>query len=217
MRFILTTLIIRIVNINQLIIVTHVVKTPTYNGQPLKQVHKVNPSIGNIKVSNNNVVSNHQNRFIKKLSQTHKQTVSHNYPNRHVKKSPQISYYLKSFPKGIKPSRISLKCWIPKGIPISVTHNNKPNTKCVNAIHIPPINIQIILSSNDIVADDSCISTILFPKGTKLAIPTLKHCKPKGIPIIVMHSISPANIYSKNIKKPPNMIQSKLPSTLMIN
>ena len=52
-----------------------------------------------------------------------------------------------SFPKGVNASPASLKCWIPKGMPIMVMHSNNPNPKCERQIQMPPKNIQRIFIS----------------------------------------------------------------------
>jgi hypothetical protein len=105
---------------------------------------------------------------------------------------------------------------MPNGIPISVIHRITPRIRWDKAIHSPPIRIQIILSSKDKDGDEPGISTTFFPNGKRLATPILKHCKPKGIPIIVMHKSSPETMYSKKISKPPKMIHTMFPTALML-
>ena len=128
-------------------------------------------------------------------------------------------FYSKRFPKGVKHIDISLKCCLPKGIPMMVMQSSRPNIRWVRAIHRPPHSIHRILS-RVVKQPVFCplalaLSTIFNPKGAKVAMPILMHCIPKGIPTMVQHSISPPRIYSKAAMKPPKISQIKFPIRFM--
>ena len=120
------------------------------------------------------------------------------------------------FPKGVNARFISLKCCLPKGMPMMVMQNKIPNNRWVRAIQKPPHNSQIIFMMVDKhpVLDD--VSVIFTPKGARPTIANLKHWMPKGIPTIVKQRIKPPIIYSKNIKIPPRIIQIILPKKFIV-
>lgn len=125
--------------------------------------------------------------------------------------TPQVIFYknyLIVAPKGIKASLAILKCCKPKGIPIIVIQKIIPNTAETIAIGIPVTIIHIIFRIKEPAPPPYTIS---FPKGKKLRLANLKHCKPIGIPIIVIHHKQPASIQLSPLKKPPNINQIKLP------
>jgi hypothetical protein len=49
-----------------------------------------------------------------------------------------------SLPNGLRAIAVSLKCCIPKGIPIIVIHSKTPKNACEMAIHRPPVRSQMI-------------------------------------------------------------------------
>ncbi len=90
--------------------------------------------------------------------------------------------------------------------------NKKPNNKCSKAVYNPPENNQIILKMTDKQPVLLLSLTTLLPNGINTIKPILKHCKPKGIPIMVQHKIKPPKKYPKADIKPPNISQIILPS-----
>ena len=54
------------------------------------------------------------------------------------------------------------------------------------------------------------------PNGHMVSIPNFMLCKPKGIPMMVIISISPAMKYSKAMCRPPNMIQMMFPNVFIL-
>ena len=57
--------------------------------------------------------------------------------------------------------------------------------------------------------------TISFPNGQNARVANLKHCRPTGIPIIVIHHMHPAKIHASPPSNPPNINQRILPIVLM--
>ena len=57
--------------------------------------------------------------------------------------------------------------------------------------------------------------TISFPNGQNAKVANLKHCRPTGIPIIVIHHMQPAKTQAKPPSNPPNINQRILPIVLM--
>ena len=53
---------------------------------------------------------------------------------------------------------------------------------------------------------------ISFPNGLNEIEESLKHCKPIGIPKMVIHHKQPAMIQPKALISPPNMIHNMFPS-----
>ncbi len=72
----------------------------------------------------------------------------------------------------------------------------------------PDTTIQMTLSNKEPAPPPYTIS---LPNGKKARPANLKHCKPTGIPIIVIHHMMPAINQPIPIKKPPKTNQSKLP------
>jgi hypothetical protein len=120
------------------------------------------------------------------------------------------------FPKGVKARFISLKCCLPKGIPIMVMQKRRPKNKWVKAIQKPPKTIQMmfIMVERHPVLEE--VSVIFTPNGANPTIANLKHCSPKGMPMMVRQRIKPPIIYSKKINIPPKMIQIILPIKFMM-
>ena len=109
-----------------------------------------------------------------------------------------------SFPKGVNASPASLKCWIPKGMPIMVMHSNNPNPKCERQIQMPPKNIQRIFINILRQPPESGQLLTSFPNGHNASKDILRVCRPKGIPIIVI-IIKRLDIkYSTAVNMPPS-------------
>lgn len=89
-----------------------------------------------------------------------------------------------------------------------VMQNINPKARCSSAKGIPEINSQIILSMREGAPPPYLIS---FLNGKKLITANLKHCRPHGIPIIVMHQITPARNQLKPHIRPPNKNHIILP------
>ncbi len=53
------------------------------------------------------------------------------------------------------------------------------------------------------------------PNGQMASIPSFRLCKPKGMPMMVIISISPAMKYSKAMCRPPNTIQMMFPNVFI--
>jgi hypothetical protein len=119
------------------------------------------------------------------------------------------------FPKGENARFINLKCCLPKGMPTMVIHNSNPKKRWVSAIQKPPNMSQMIFIMVDRQPVLEEVSVILIPKGARPTKANLKHCKPKGMPTIVRHSIIPPKMYSKKMNKPPKIIQMILPNKFM--
>ena len=101
---------------------------------------------------------------------------------------------------------------MPKGMPIIVQHKITAKTACVIANSIPPKISQKIFNSNEVV---SPLKATSLPKGKKLNRPSLKHCSPTGIPIIVKHHNRPTRYQIMPAKIPPNKNQIILPIMLI--
>ena len=67
-------------------------------------------------------------------------------------------------------------------------------------------------NSNEVV---SPLKATSLPKGKKLKRPSLKHCNPTGIPIIVKHHNRPTRYQIMPAKIPPNKNQIILPIMLI--
>ena len=81
---------------------------------------------------------------------------------------------------------------------------------------MPPVKIQIILNSKEKQPPDEEAITTFFPNGSNTNAPILKHCKLKGMPMIVMQRIRPPKKYPSAETKPPKISQSKLPIAFML-
>ena len=76
-----------------------------------------------------------------------------------------------------------------------VIQNNKPKSRWVNTIEIPPKINQMMFIMVDKQPVFEEVFVILTPKGASPTIANLKHCTPKGMPIIVKHNTIPPKIY----------------------
>ena len=94
-------------------------------------------------------------------------------------------------PKGNKATRMSLKCWIPNGMPTIVIQKSNPQPRWLNAIQMPPIKNQItfMMISRQLRLPSS--TTVVWLKGKRATNPILKTCNPKGIPMMVQHNKKP--------------------------
>ena len=77
-----------------------------------------------------------------------------------------------------------------------------PITKFSIAIGNPQKISQITFAKNEGAPPPYSIS---FPNGAKAKEANLKHCNPRGIPIIVMQHKTPAIIQESPLKKPPKI------------
>lgn len=116
-------------------------------------------------------------------------------------------------PKGDRASFAILKHCSPKGIPMMVQHSNTPFSSAASANGIPLKSIQNKLAIKDIVPLPYCTS---LPKGQKAREANLKHCRPMGIPIIVIHHKMPARIHERPCHNPPHKNQMIFPKQPII-
>lgn len=72
----------------------------------------------------------------------------------------------------------------------------------------PLITNQRIFTKNELVL---VLYTTFLPNGQKLNPASLKHCRPIGIPTIVMHQSTPAKSQAKPPAKPPKINQIIFP------
>ena len=93
-----------------------------------------------------------------------------------------------------------------------VQHRTSPFTAENNASGIPLISSQSIFAMSDGAPPPYFTS---FPNGAKDREANLKHCRPMGIPTIVMHHKSPAKHHNKACHIPPHNIQTMLPKQPM--
>lgn len=112
-------------------------------------------------------------------------------------------------PTGKIANLANLKCCIPKGIPMMVQHKIKPKTTCTTASSKPPKSHQSTFISKEPTPPPYSIS---LPKGNRLSTANLKHCIPKGMPIIVMHQKIPTKHQHNPANNPPNKNQIILPN-----
>ena len=71
--------------------------------------------------------------------------------------------------------------------------------------------IQIILRRKEPAFPSSLI---IWPNGLRQNLAILKHCNPKGIPMIVTHHKHPTPNHERAKANPPNIIQVIAPNTL---
>ena len=119
-----------------------------------------------------------------------------------------------TFPKGAREMPTILSCWTAKGSPIIVMARKKALKRCTSASSQPNKINQMTLTRKLMLPPwfSRC-----FPKGAKLKLAILKHCKPTGIPTMVRHQIRPASIHVSHEMIPPNIIQMTLPRQLTID
>lgn len=119
-----------------------------------------------------------------------------------------------SAPKGINPSWANLKCCKPNGIPTMVRQNIRPITRWPRANSQPNTSSQIILSINP--PAPKLPKIIARPNGHSTNPAILKHCKPNGMPMTVIHKIKPANDQAIAPINPPKITQIILPINLIL-
>ena len=112
-------------------------------------------------------------------------------------------------PNGIRANLASLKCCMANGIPIIVTHNNRPHIKCPTASSMPQTSIHIIFPNAPITPNPPGV--ISRPNGQKTNPAILKHWTPKGMPMMVTQSRRPIIAHISDIIIPPRINQSKFP------
>lgn len=93
-----------------------------------------------------------------------------------------------------------------------VIHQAHPIRKLPRAIHQPFTMNQITFTRKEAAPPPY---SILLPNGQKDMTANLKHCKPYGIPTIVIHHKTPDRIQAIPLKKPPNINQQMLPNNLI--
>lgn len=92
-------------------------------------------------------------------------------------------------------------------MPIIVMQKIKLTIRYISAPSQPKSISQIMLAIG-------CLSKLVltfFPKGKRTNFASLKHCLPKGMPIIVMHSINPTKQKKIALHKPMKINQMMLP------
>ena len=105
----------------------------------------------------------------------------------------------------------SLKCCIPKGIPMIVIQNNSPKIACDNAIANPP-NINHNIFPIIYRQPDARMSVLISaPKGHRANTPSFSVWIAKGIPIIVNIRARLTIKYSLAIIIPPNISHMMFP------
>ena len=124
-----------------------------------------------------------------------------------------LHFYWTSAPKGISASFAILKNCFPKGIPIIVQQRISPTSAFPTAIGIPDTISQITFASRLTVPPPYMTS---FPNGQKDSPANLKHCRPIGIPMIVMHHKQPAAIHASPLRNPPQINHNIFPRNLII-
>lgn len=104
----------------------------------------------------------------------------------------------------------NLNACIPKGIPMIVTHDITPEATY-------PKNISQPKKINHNTFATGCLlkfKLTVLPNGANVIVANLKHCLPKGIPMIVMHKITPNKNHKIAVIIPPVIIHIILPNTL---
>ena len=113
----------------------------------------------------------------------------------------------------MKESLAILKNCFPNGIPTIVIHHIQPTIRFPSAISQPKNTIHMRFTKNENIPFPYTIS---FPNGQNANVANLKHCRPTGIPIIVIHHMHPAKTHVSLPSYPPNINQRILPIDLMI-
>ena len=123
-------------------------------------------------------------------------------------RSHTILLYTTDAPKGIKDSLAILKHCFPIGMPRIVMHQRQPRMQYPIAISRPKKIIQIRLTRKEKPPPPYTTS---FPNGKKARLANLKHCRPTGMPMIVMHQRQPASTQARPPINPPNRNQRIFP------
>ncbi len=85
----------------------------------------------------------------------------------------------------------------------------------MQAVYMPPVNIQMILNKSERQPPEDGAVTTFLPNGNSVKNPILKHCNPKGIPIMLMQKTKPITKYPNAERKPPHTSHIKLPIRFM--
>ena len=112
----------------------------------------------------------------------------------------------------MKESLAILKNCLPNGIPTIVMHQIQPTIRFPSAISHPKNIIHIRFTRNENMPFPYTIS---FPNGQNAKAANLKHYRPTGIPIIVIHHMHPAKNQARPPSNPPNINKRILPIFLM--
>lgn len=123
-------------------------------------------------------------------------------------RSHTILLYTTDAPKGIKDSLAILKHCFPIGMPRIVMHQRQPRMQYPIAISRPKKMIQIRLTRKEKPPPPYTTS---FPNGKKARLANLKHCRPTGMPMMVMHQRQPASTQASPPINPPNRNQRIFP------
>ena len=118
--------------------------------------------------------------------------------------------YLMIHPNGNREYFASLKCCVPRGIPMIVMQRMAPKTRWVSATSHHPRIIQSTLNPVVRHPDVGFIFTSL-PNGQIARTPRLIICKPKGMPMMVTHIRRPPMKYIIAVRNPPRRNQIMLP------
>lgn len=119
-----------------------------------------------------------------------------------------IFLYTTDAPKGIRDSLAILKHCFPIGMPRIVMHQRQPRMQYPIAISRPKKMIQIRLTRKEKPPPPYTTS---FPNGKKARLANLKHCRPTGMPMMVMHQRQPASTQASPPINPPNRNQRIFP------
>ena len=126
-------------------------------------------------------------------------------------------------PIGAMAMRASLMCWIPKGIPITVTKQASAEVRWPIASHHPATKNQIMfpISPNGPVPRSTRpLRSRRFmaskPKGHRANVPITKHDRLHGNPTMLTAEISPTSHQPKAIGRPPRTTQRILKIDLSI-
>ena len=115
--------------------------------------------------------------------------------------------YWTDAPKGVSDSLASLKHCLPKGMPMMVMHHKRLANRKLRDRHRPPKMIQMTFAMG-------CLPKLVFtfvPKGQAETRASLKHCLPKGMPMMVMHHRMPHKNQAMAEPRPVKMSQRRLP------
>lgn len=118
-------------------------------------------------------------------------------------------------PNGIREISTSLKCWRAQGMPMIVMKRIHPIMMCINAVYQPPNKSQIILQKMERQPELVLSLITCWPNGQSTSVPSLKHCKPHGIPTTVIHNRRPPTKYPNAAIRPPKTSQTIFPNKFM--
>ena len=101
-------------------------------------------------------------------------------------------------------------------MPITVIKSRPAHKRCIHAVYKPPETIHIILNKSERQPPEDEVVTTFLPKGNSVSIPILKHCNPKGMPMMVIQKTKPITKYPSADTKPPKTNHIKLPNAFMV-